>query len=279
MTLDRGACPICELEFDEPVLFRAHLADEHDLHDDEGTESEFGTYAIPPVEASVPPPILVHDEVQQRRQQPPQMGRPVGLIALVICLLGVLAGVIIFTGGDDEPASEEAADPPITASTGDAASRGEAPSASTSTLAPAAQPGAASTGASGAPGPTTAPAQGTTLAPAPGPSPTSTPTTPAPTTSTTAPGAVFASPAASDARITSCARDRDLWQVTYTWRFSGGSLWKPLASYTSLGSGRYQHVIATPRRDDVAITTVFVTDPKGAQHSVPLRPALSTASC
>jgi hypothetical protein len=289
--LERGACPICELEFDEQADFRVHLAEAHDLHDDDGTESEFGSYVIQPVAPAVPPPSALHEEARQRREEAPEMGRPLGLVALVVALLGLLAGVITYTGAQDEPTSDEAADVPVpsTASTV-AASAGDAPGGSTpdSTTAPSAEAGGASMGATGTPGTagtggTAAPApalnDGTTPAPASAPSPTSTPTTLAPATSTTAPAADFAPPTASDARITSCARDRDLWQVTYTWSFSGGRLWKPLSSYTSLGGGRYQHVVAVPRRDDTAITAVAVTDPNGARHSVPLRPALSSASC
>jgi hypothetical protein len=277
VTLEQGGCPICDLEFDEPAAFRTHLAEVHDLHDDDGTESEFGTYVLRPVEASEPPPAPLQEEARQRRHEAPQLDRPVGLLALVVCLLGLLAGVVILTGGDDEPTPGQAADAavPTTGSQGDGASAGEAPDASASPTAPAEEPGAA-----GAPRTATgAPASATTPAPAPTPSPTSTPTTLAPASSTTAPATGFASPTASSARITSCARDKDLWQVTYTWRFSGGTMWKPLTSYTPLGDGRYQHVIAVPRREATAITTVSVTDPNGTRHGVSLRPALSSASC
>lgn len=49
---ETAVCPLCHQEFDEPESFRSHLADEHGLVDDEGTET---------VLPEAPPPLPVLD--------------------------------------------------------------------------------------------------------------------------------------------------------------------------------------------------------------------------
>ena len=117
------ACPLCRAEFDDPEDYRSHLAGEHDLVDDEGTETVLheSAPALPLLEA---PPEL--DVLEPMPAPPPPPGPPgmpppapvtvaavvrkapapfaVLAIAVAVQLLLGLVGVAI-VGGDD---SEEA---------------------------------------------------------------------------------------------------------------------------------------------------------------------------
>jgi hypothetical protein len=108
--------------------------------------------------------------------------------------------------------------------------------------------------------------------------PLSTSTTTA-TTATTQPPATFSAPATSAARIDSCTRDKSQWIVVFDWNFVGGANWRPLASYHSLGGGRYRAVTALSVNPKASITTVQVVDPSGARHAVALHPVLLSGSC
>lgn len=281
----KGSCPICDAEFDDERAYVDHLADEHDLHDDEGTASEFGEFIVASAPVATDGATFLMDDHLERRKEAPDLGRPTGWVALVVFLVMVLVGSVSFVSfqGEDPDGAEpgELALDGLGANRTAAAvaTRGE-PGATPTTV--AAQPSQPSQ-PSASPTTTAPPAATPTTVPARPSQPSASPTTtapPSPTTTTTAPPApTFAAPTATSARIDRCERRKDEWIVTYSWLFSGGSLWRPLNAYKALGSGRYQHSITVPRRDDTTIAKVYVRDPDGARHGVTLQPALTSASC
>lgn len=273
---ESGTCPICTEEFGDQVSYRTHLADAHDLHDDEGTETELGRFEVEilPVAAATPAlPDFLDSSRSRRPQEAPEMGRPIGLIVLVLFLFLMGAGVVAVTSGgsSDETAQEPEFRPWSNAS-----------STTLAHAAPTTIPSAGTdSGPARAPEPSTsdAPAEPVQASPVVTAAPAPTTTAPAAVTPTTAAPAVFAAPKATKAKISSCERYKDTWVVTYRWTFSGGSLWRPLPAYTALGGGVYQHVLQVPRRTDTAITTVYVLDRLDRRHAVSLSPALTSASC
>jgi hypothetical protein len=274
-----GFCPLCGMESDDVVAFRDHLADEHDLYDDEGAETRFRT-------SSTAPPVAQPDAlatgvlwVTPRTPRPPvELGRPTALIVLVIAAVIALVGALAFTAVHSwtRGASQEVAVPTApgpTARAGVPSGGLEPPfapplagAASLATVAPSPSSG----------GPvTTATGHGATSTTSPPPS-TSTTTA---TTATTQPPASFTPPATSAARIDSCTRDRSEWIVRFDWNFVGGGNWRPLPSYQSLGGGRYRAVTALSVNPKASITTVQVVDLNGARHAVALHPVLLSSSC
>ena len=275
---------MCGLEFDDPAEYARHLGEEHALYDDEGRSTDFGELAVPPSPAAPPEPAIDAFARPERSKEAPEMGRPIGLVAFVVLLLGVLGAMIALTGrgGDDEIAAD--GDTVRTRS-----ASGSEPTDAPSTPGTATPPTPATATAATSPSPDSSssapPPRGSSnaspLGDVAGGEPNaigSTPTTPPPP-STTLPPSSFTAPSASGARVESCQRVRNEWHVTYTWSFSGGELWQPAAAYTTLGGSRYQHTIAVPRKKDAEITTVYVTDDDGRRHPVSLQPRLSTASC
>lgn len=271
-----GSCPICGVEFDDSARFRDHLADVHELVDDEGKETRLIAPLVSlPIPLADPPPSFDDDrEVRAIPKGPPDRRRPIGLVILVLLLLGVAGGFFVLVPPNDHDAAapEEAAVPlttpsPATDAAGPAGSAASAPTGSadvpTSTVA------ASGSGAAAAPAGSSSPAPTTTKAPAP----------PSTTGTTTPQLPAFAPPTTAGAQIDGCTRDHNRTTVTFSWQFVGGAGWSPLPAYTSLGGGRYRHVVTVPAGKVSAITTVQVLDASGTAHGVALQPALSTASC
>ena len=321
--LERGACPLCALEFDDRARFRDHLAQVHDLHDDEGRESDFVPPLLPPVApvlrrarpvsthtARVPvAPSPARATAAAVAAPPGQRARPVAapaatpprahrrarrrVPALVVVLALVAAGVaaaIAATADDDRTETATSGAPDAQGSVDDAtavspparqrqgvradASGTEVLGTTTERRRAASTSGRAVGGTAVSTG-TTAGRGGDTSTTGGGSSVGTSPTTGAPGGSA-APG--FEAPKATDAQVERCTRGDDSTTVTYTWTFSGGSGWRPLAAYDDLGGGRYRHTVVVPRGRDTAITTVGVLDADGVRHDVRLRPAL-TATC
>jgi hypothetical protein len=289
---ERGACPLCRLEFDDPAEFSHHLGEAHDLHDDEGKATDFGELAVPVLDTAPPLGLAIEELGRPARvYAPPERDRPIGLLAFVILLACTLGSLIVLTarGGDDElvadgsvrtgaPAELELAD--------DASTPGAAPTPTGATARPvtSSSPGSAGTSAGASPAGSSSAGVSSARSPAGAGSgssgsigTTTTTTTAAPTTTLPPPG--FLAPEATGARVESCQRNKNVWRVTYSWAFSGGTRWEPGTAYTSLGGSRYEHTITAPRRTAVDITTVHVTDTDGGVHDVSLQPSLSTASC
>jgi len=283
-----GACPICGEQFDEVDGYRAHLADEHDLHDADGAESTFGLLALTaPVPAA---PQLQNDLIEPPRGRPAgpgERGRPVGLLVLVLALLVGFGALVAFgpqrNGDDEEVAQLTADDPTTTAAAGEA--RGPAAAEP-----PAKGGDAAPVAASGGGAPASAPSTGpghttTTAAPGGGGSVTgpttssSSTTTTSASTSTTASPPTFAVPTTSGAQIEGCQRTKNTLRITYSWLFSGGVGWHAPAGYTAVGGGRYQDLVTVPRHTPSSIATVQVLDDGGSAHAVALHPVLQSSAC
>jgi len=282
VALEQGACPMCALEFDDPVEFRQHLGHAHDLYDDEGKATGFGELAVVDPTAPVLGPIIPEPERPEVASEPPAPDRPIGLLALVLLLLCVLGAMIAFVGrgGDDEVTANAGVEstPRRSAPAPDGAAAETngttTPTHSTATPVTAAPEGvAASSAGRSSTGSPQAAGSGS-------PTPTSSTTTTAPAQpTTTGPPSDFTAPLATGAAVDSCVRDQSTWHVTFSWEFVGGTGWEPDPADSPLGGNRYQRVVTTPRAKGVAITTVTVIDTTGQPQPVSLQPPLSTASC
>lgn len=117
-----AACPLCRAEFEDPEDYRAHLADEHDLVDDEGTETVLPKAApvlpvletapsaevLEPLPPVTPPPPPPEAPVPAAPVATIVAKAPLPLAALAIAvavqlLLGVL-GLAVVGRDDDEVA-------------------------------------------------------------------------------------------------------------------------------------------------------------------------------
>ena len=267
-----GACPICGEVFEELASYSEHLAAEHDLHDDDGAESSFGTLLLPaPTRRPAATPGDLLEGPSPRPAGPGDRGRPWGLVALVLLLALVLAGLVAFGPGpgDDDEVAEVSVEDTTTTEVAKESSTTRAPTTSagggtTTTVAPS---GGGAPTPSSAP-PTTAGASGGGSAPRPATATTTRPST-----------ATFVAPTTSGARIDGCQRVKNQWRITYSWRFDGGTGWRAAAGYTATGGGRYQHVVDVPRTGTTLIATVQVLDQANRSHDVALRPVLSSDAC
>ena len=122
---ETAVCPLCKAEFHDPEDFRVHLADEHDLVDDEGTHTDLPESApAPPVlEAIEPPPATGSAGGPPPSFLPPPPGAPAPpaaatlarrsgppaalAIVLAVQLLLGLVGIAI-VDGDDAPEERSA---------------------------------------------------------------------------------------------------------------------------------------------------------------------------
>src|SRR4051812_19793238 len=88
LLVDRGECPICAIEFDDPNVFRDHLGEVHDLFDEEGATTALWIPTLDVVEAdpasepTIPDTPVPVPPVSAARQR-----APVGLIVLVVLLI------------------------------------------------------------------------------------------------------------------------------------------------------------------------------------------------
>src|SRR5947207_12703391 len=83
--VDRGECPLCGIEFDDPEVFRDHLGSTHGLYDDDGATTMLPPPALPVVveEAGEPEPIFPvpappPTPAKQKRQK-----LPVGVVIFI----------------------------------------------------------------------------------------------------------------------------------------------------------------------------------------------------
>jgi hypothetical protein len=278
---EHGACPMCQAEFDDPAEFRDHLGAAHGLYDDDGTETGFGEFAVL-VRVPRPVPAINAFAPPQRSYEAPSLGRPLGLAALVILLVGVLGALVAFTGrgSDDDMEAGDVVEPYVKPDGRGAIGAGAQP---TSPDGPSTGGEASSAdvkdGTAVEPGQVTSPSN--PASPGSGPAEgTGESSTPAPDrTTTTVRSSQFSSPTTEGARIDSCSRVRNELRLTYSWTFAEGAGWTPLAAYTSMGGNRYQHTIVVKRGKAVAISWVYVADSTDATHAVALDPSLSTATC
>jgi hypothetical protein len=279
-----GACPICDEPFDDLSAYTEHLADEHDLVDEEGSASSFGvervvraadfrpefSLLVIPDALSAPPP---------RPTGPPHRSRPLGLVALVVALVVGLGALVALAPdrerGDDQVALR-AADETMTTATG------SRPANSPPTVTSAVSgPGGGSTTE---PGPRDAISSAPTVLSAAvraADLPPTTPVTTPPTTTTipSGPPPAFALPSASGAVVERCERVKNRQLITYSWRFEGGSGWHAPTPYTVDGAGRYQDVLSVPGHGATTIGSVQVIDQDGTTYDVLLQPALPTNGC
>jgi uncharacterized C2H2 Zn-finger protein len=271
---DRGHCPICDATFDDADVFRDHLADAHGLHDDEGVTT--GLWIPPPI-AIVPatefvPPTIPDDDRPRRAVVVPRRRRraPVGRVALIVLLLALGGAVVLSTRSDDGSRTLADAPDPATSDTSKkppadgTSSTGRRTTSTTISSATGVTAGESTTSTSARP-----------REHVPVTQPVSTTTTPA----TTAPKASYVAPTTSSAHVDHCSRSKGDWIVTFSWKYVGGSAWKPLGTYKAVAGGRYQHTVSVPANRNTPITSVGVVDSTGKRHSVALSPALSAESC
>jgi hypothetical protein len=265
---------LCGEEFSDTAAFRVHLAEVHDLHDDEDAETTLPAPSPPrepatQVQSLVPAGDWTNSPRVPRKDV--ELGRPTGWIALVVVSIMalVLALAVTFVRQRDQVASPEVAGPEVT--DGTAGSSTSTPSSSEPTTAPL-PPGTVAVTAAGPPSSPSgsgSPGGPTTTAPPPPPT----------TTATTQPPVTFKAPTTAAAKIDSCTRDRNQWTVVYSWNFAGGTNWRPLPTYRSLGGGRYRAVTTLNANPKSSITGVQVLSQDGARHNVALNPALSATAC
>ena len=279
-----GACPICDERFDDLSAYTAHLADEHDLVDEDGSASSFGVEPVaraadfrPEFSVLVIPDAL--SALPPRPTGPPHRSRPLGLLALVVALVVGLGALIALApdreGRDDQVALRTAEEPTTTAA-------GSRPAIDPSTVtSEVSGPGSGPSRGSG-PGDaiSSAPTVLSVTVRAPDQPPTTSVTTaPSTTTVTPRPPLAFALPSATGAVVEGCERVENRLLITYSWRFEGGAGWLAPALYTVDGAGRYRDVLSVPGQRATTIGSVQVIDQDGNAYDVLLQPPLSASPC
>ena len=286
-----GRCPICDATFADLQPFRAHLADVHDLYDEEGAETEFLPPLLEPLaldddrdpaapaaaaEATTTAATWVaamkgtKGATATAGEARPEDHRRRGL-AVVLAFVVIAAAVAVLAIGRDHgtegaatasttttlPAADEAVGGLATGRPGDDATAAVAPTSLEPTTA-------------AAPAPETT---DTTLPPD-----TALPSEPPVTEPVTTEPPVFVAPSAVDGRVDGCSRQGKSWVITYSWVFSGGAGWQAAPGEAATGD-RYQATTSTPRNQSTTVTTVTVLDESGQPHDVPLQPPLSVSTC
>lgn len=304
-------CPLCGATFDDDGAYTAHLADEHGLVDDEGTETTLehalvvsgiaGDLALADEAAAAAAaskaevagaaeptlhPSRIYDPTQDdHRYRPLAIG-----LAGVLLLAFVGIGAVLTSGGSsggprevavaDTAAIEPAADKngvgaPAPVDPTAAPAAGATDPAAVDPAAPLAADGSGDPGTSGAeaaPLPADPPPP---ALPAADPPPTTEPPPPPPP-----PAPTFVAPTLGAARIDGCQRSGRDGTWTFSYALSGGSAWAPAAGASAVGGGRYREQRTGKAGDGFPSSSIQVVDTTtGQARSIALSPSLVGEPC